>query len=208
MINLWVKCLCLLVSVISSTKHKYLLPCYAPKGCRSQKEAESSEKVSIFHSHLCIMYVWCAAVRPRCIRHLSPNCLAEVLVWDAVTAVCPCEPLIPTIHAGERSAVSTIPIPVSVSALYMMKQMDVVAAHRVEQVPNWLQTSQDRWVRRIRPGLSKVLTTTKPSVGRPTSQEELSTLGICAAPTLQPPKQKTCKWNARIKPRQRSTGFS
>lgn len=166
MINLWVKCLCLLVSVISSTKHKYLLPCYAPKGCRSQKETESSEKVSIFHSHLCIMYVWCAVVPPRCICHLSPNCLAEVLVWDAVTAVCPCEPLIPTIHAGKRSAVS--PIPVSVSALYMMKQMDVVAAHGVEPVPNWLQTSQARWVRGIKPGLPKILTTTKPSVSRST----------------------------------------
>lgn len=91
MINLWVKCLCLLVSVISSTKHKYLLPCYAPKGCRSQKEAESSEKVSIFHGHLCIMYVWCAVVRPRCIHRLSLT-VAEVLVWDAVPAVCPCEP--------------------------------------------------------------------------------------------------------------------
>lgn len=95
MINLWVKCLCLLVSVISSTKHKYLLPCYAPKGCRSQKEAESSEKVSTFHSHLCIMYVWCAVVWPRCIHHLSPNCLAEMLVWDAVTAVCRVNPSSP-----------------------------------------------------------------------------------------------------------------
>lgn len=94
-------------------------------------------------------------VRPRCICHLSPNCLAEVLVWDAVTAVCPCELLIPIIHAGKCSAVSPISIPVSVSAPYMMKQMDVVAAHGVEQVPNWLQTSRARRVRGIKPGLYK-----------------------------------------------------
>lgn len=97
MINLWVKCLCLLVSVISSTKHKYLLPCYAPKGCRSQKEAESSEKVSIFHSHLCIMYVWCAAVQPRCIHRLSPNC-----GWSVGLRCCHCSVSVWTPHPHPR----------------------------------------------------------------------------------------------------------
>lgn len=96
-IHLWVKCMS--VSVISSTKCKFQLPCYAPKGCRSQKEAESSEKVSIFHSHLCIMTMWRTAPWPCRIHHLYLNCLDAMLFWDAVSLVCLCKPLVQTIHS-------------------------------------------------------------------------------------------------------------
>lgn len=96
-IHSWVKCMS--VSVLSSTECKYLLPCYAPKGCRSQKEAESSEKVSIFHSHLCIMYMRYTAPWPCHIYHLYPNCLDVMLFWDAVSLVSLCKPPVQTIQS-------------------------------------------------------------------------------------------------------------
>lgn len=145
MIHLWVKCLCLLVSVISSTKHKYLLPCYAPKGCRSQKEAESSEKVSIIHSHLCIMYVWCAVVCPYCIHHLYPNCLPVMLFWDAVSLVCPCKPLVQTICSDQHAAILQYKsVTIGVCLCSSHDETDGCGScsqGENMQVPNWLQMS-------------------------------------------------------------------
>lgn len=59
---------------------------------------------------------------------------------------------------------------VFVSALHMMKQMDVVPAHRVKtrkfQIGcNWVSQARSNQVMRIRAGRSQVITTTKNSSG-------------------------------------------